>query len=96
MSFKQIYLEPNSVTIRNNKDEKELGITFDNKLDFSTHLTRICKKTNIKLNVFTRVQKYMTSGQKTPSFLKSQFNYCPLIFMFYSKKALHRLTNKNE
>ena len=30
------------------------------------------------------------------SFIKSQFNDCPLICMFCSKKALHRLNNKHE
>ena len=38
----------------------------------------------------------MTQEQKNflrSSFIKSQFSYCPLIWMFYLKKALHRLYN---
>ena len=74
-------LQTNFVS-KKNKEEKFLGITFDNKLDISSHLTSITKKANIKLNNLSRVQKYMTPEQKTfltSSFIKSQFNYCPLI-----------------
>ena len=88
----------NNVTIKNNKDEKVLGIKFDDKLYFSTYLTSITKKVNIELNDLTRVQNFITSGQKTfltSSFIKSQFNYCLLIWIFCSKQALHRLDNKH-
>ena len=44
----------NNVTIKNNKEEKVLGITFENKLHVSTHLTNITNKANIKLNAVTR------------------------------------------
>ena len=76
MSFKQIsYLT--TLLKKDSEEEKVLGITFDSKLDFSTHLTSITKKTNTKVNALTRVQKYMTPGNKaflTSSFIKSQFN----------------------
>ena len=62
----------NNVTIKNSKEEKVFGITFDNNLDFSSHFTSITKKANIKLNNLTRVQECMTSEQKT--FLTSSRN----------------------
>ena len=86
-------LVSDKVTIKNSKGEKVLGITFDNKLDVSPHLTSITKKANIKLNVLTRVQKYTTTEQKTSltsSFIKSEFNCCSL------KKALQRLNRLND
>ena len=54
------YLVFSKVTIEISKEEKVLGITFDNTFDFSSHLTGITKKANIKLNNLTRVQKYTT------------------------------------
>ena len=63
----QTDLVSNNVTIRNSKEEKVLGITFAS-LDFSTHLTSITKKANIRLHILTRVQKYATSEQKTFSY----------------------------
>ena len=53
-------LVSNNVTNKNSKEEKLLGINFDNTINFSTHLISITKKANIKLNPLTRVQKYMT------------------------------------
>ena len=41
----QTDLVSNNVIIINSKREKVLGITFDNKLEFSTHLTSITKQT---------------------------------------------------
>ena len=46
-----------------------------------------------------QVQKYVAPEQKTLltlSFIKYQFNYCRLIWMFCSKKALYRLKNMHE
>ena len=63
----QTDLVSNNVTIRNSKEKKVLGITFDS-LDFSTHLTSITKKANIRLNILTKVQKYATSERKTFSY----------------------------
>ena len=48
---------------------KVLGITFDNKLNFATHLSNITKNANIKFNALTRVQKYMTADKKKPNIL---------------------------
>ena len=94
----QTDLVSNSIITRYSKEGKALGTTFDNNLNFSTHLTSITKKANIKLNTLTRVQMYITLGQKTlsSSFLKSQFNHCPIIWMYFSKEALHRLNNIHE
>ena len=47
----------NNITIKNSKEENELGITFDSKLDFSTHLTNITKKAKRKFNAITRVKR---------------------------------------
>ena len=51
-------------TLKNSKQEKVLGVTIDNKLNFATHLTNITKNTNSKFNALTRVQKYMTKDKK--------------------------------
>ena len=95
----QTDLVSNNATFKNGKEKNVLGITFDSKLDLSMHLTNITKKVNIKLNALTRVQKYMTSEQKTfltSSLIKSQFNYCPLISMFFIQRKLCRLNNLHE
>ena len=37
-------------TLKNSKQEKVLGVTIDNKLNFATHLLNITKNGNIKFN----------------------------------------------
>ena len=65
-----------------------MGITIDNKLTFKSHLKNICKKANQKLNALARITKFTSPFQRKTllnSFIKSQFSYCPLIWMFISK-----------
>ena len=52
-------------TLKNNKQEKVLGIIIVNKLNFVIHLLNITKNFHSKFNALTRVQKYMSTGQKT-------------------------------
>ena len=42
-----------------------VGVTLGNKLNFATNLLNITKNANKKLNALTRVQKYMTTDQKS-------------------------------
>ena len=51
-------------TLKNSKQEKVLGITINNKFNFTIHLLNITKNANTKFNALTRVQKYMTTDQK--------------------------------
>ena len=54
----QTDLVSNNVTIKNSKEENELGITFDSNLDLSTtHLISIAKKASITFNALTRVKR---------------------------------------
>ena len=59
------------------------------------HLININKNDNIKFNALTRVQKYMATDQKKlifSLFIKLQFPYCPLIWMFCTSILLVELT----
>ena len=85
--------------LKNAKQEKVLGVTLDNKAKFATHLSNITKNGNKKFNALTQVQNYMTTDQKKlifSSFIKSQFTYCPLIWMFFTKRSLRRIDNIHE
>ena len=37
-------------TLKNSKQEKVLGVTIENKLNFATHLSNITKNANIEFN----------------------------------------------
>ena len=82
--------EPNTLKIgdlhiNNSLSEKLLGITFDCKLKFNKHIEGICQKASQKLNALARLAPYMGTTKKhilMNAFFKSQFNYCPLVWMW--------------
>ena len=79
--------------IHNSQSKKLLGVTFDNKSKFEKHINTICQKANRKQNALARITPYMELTKPhilMNAFFDSQFNYCPLIWMFHS----HNLNNK--
>ena len=88
-----------TVTIRNStvnerEYEKLLGITFDKKLSFRRHVEDLCKKGNQKLHALTRLSTYIDPIKLEilmNSFVKSQFNYCPLVWMFHERVSYSKL-----
>ena len=67
---------------------------FDNKLNIDKHTENICQKVSSKLNSLARVTKYVEVPQRRilmNAFLRTQFNYCPVVWMFHSSS----LNNKN-
>ena len=78
---------------------KALGITIDNRLDFNIHLEAICKKANQKLSAMIRIMNTLNQSQKRiiiKSFVESQFNYCPLVWMFHSRKINNKINRLHE
>ena len=72
--------------IYNSRDEKILGVYFDIKLNFNTHLKKICKKASQKLHALARVSTFMSCKQIImAAFIQSQFSYCPLLWMCHNR-----------
>ena len=82
--------------ISGSKSVKLLGITIDNKLNFNEHILKLCKWVNQKLHALARISRYLDSRKLRiimKTFIDSQFNYCPLTWMFHSR-ALNNKINK--
>ena len=79
---------------------KLLGITVDNSYKFDTHINNICTKANQKLSVLSKMRNILNFKQRIiiilKSFSESQFKYCPLIWMFYSRKANNKINKIHE
>ena len=63
-------------------------IKVDAKLNFNEHLNNIISKVSRKVNALSRAVPYMRVSKRKillNSFFNSQFSYCPLIWMFYSR-----------
>ena len=71
--------------LNSNETESEnlvtlLGVTIDNRLSFDDHISKLCNKPSIQLNVIFKLKKYM--GQKEFEVVLNSFiysNYCPLV-----------------
>ena len=73
-----------------------LGLTIDNKLDFTEYVSKKCKQANQKLHALARISQYLNKDKLKilmRTFISSQFNYCPLIWMFHNR-ALNNKINK--
>ena len=95
----QNFLKIRNFNIKNSFSEKLLGITFDCKLKFSNHIEDICKKSTRKLNALSRIVPYMDISRRKilmNAFFKSQFNYCPLIWMCYNRSLNHKINRLHE
>ena len=82
--------------ITSSSSEEHLGILIDSELTFHDHITRLCSKANQKLSALSRVSKYMTLPKRRllmSSYITSQFNYCPLVWMIHNRK-LNKKINK--
>ena len=78
---------------------KLLGILIDKELTFEDHVRSLLRKANQKFFALMRVSKYMSKDKLRillKSFIESQFNYCPLIWMCHSKKMHNRINKLHE
>ena len=82
--------------MENSKEDKVLGTTIDDKLTFTSHLGNIIKKANQKLHALSRVKCFEQNKLIISSFIKSQFSYCPLTWIFCSGTSMNKLTNIHE
>ena len=81
------------------KNEKLLGLTIDRNLNFDDHVFTLCKKAGRKLSALSRISNYMSFEKKRillKAFVESQFGYCPLTWMFYSRKANSKINYIHE
>ena len=94
-----IVLDIGKVSIDVVSSVKLLGITIDSKLKFDQHVAQLCQKANNKISAFSRVSSYLNEKQSLllyNSFIMSQFNYCPLIWMFCGKVANNELNRTHK
>ena len=54
----------NENRISNTRFEKLLGVTFDNQLNFSHHISNICKTASNKLHALARVSNYIDEDKR--------------------------------
>ena len=80
--------------IKESFEEKLLGVTLDKHLTFKPHVSTLCKKANQKIHGLARISKYMETEKIVllmKTFIMSQFNYCPLVWMFHDRNLNNKI-----
>ena len=86
----------NNLILESSKEVEILGIKIDKNLNFNNHIKSICRKAGQKLSALLRISSNLNMKQEKlfyKSTIKSQFNYCPLVWMFCSRQS-NSLINK--
>ena len=85
--------------VESSSAENSLGIQIDSGLTFDEHISSICNKVGKKINVLSRLVNY-TSFDKgrmvMKTFIESQFNFCPLIWMFHLRTLNNKINRLHE
>ena len=73
---------------------KLLGVQIDAELNFNLHIANICRSAANQLNALIRLRKFLGFEEKKVlinSYFYSNFNYCPLVWMFSHTKSLKKV-----
>ena len=85
--------------IHNCKEIKVLGVTLDSRLNFDSHISSMCKKASRQINILKRLSKYLDQNSRIivyKSFVSSNFNYCPVAWIFCGKRNARKLERLQE
>ena len=83
-------------TVETVRSVKLLVIQLDDKLNFSLHVSNICKSAANQLSALIRINKFLClEGKRVliSSNFMSNFNYFPLVCMFSNATSLKKIEN---
>ena len=78
-----------NVTIESEPFVKALGVIIDKNLNFTEQVSVSCKKAARQLNALARISSFLDVESRKiifNSFIRSNFNYCPLVWHFCGKQ----------
>ena len=67
---------------------------MDDELHFHLHSDKICLKSADQLNALVRLKRFLGNEEGKVlihSFVFSNFNYCPLVWMLANVKYVHKI-----
>ena len=85
-----ISIDIGNTSISSTNHVKLLGVTIDNKLDFTKHIEAICKQASQKTSAILRIRSYISidkASKLVQAFILSRFFNFPLIWMFCNRKC---------
>ena len=99
LASKDLYLTIQNEIIQNSDTARILGVTVDNYLTYEEHITKLCNKASQRISAFARIANFLNLDKRLKimnAFFKSQFSYCPLVWMFHTRKLEKRMNHLHE
>ena len=101
---KRKYTSKNLIYLQNAflEDEdivKLLGVYIDKDLSFGQHVNGLIKKGNQKLHALMRISRFLSADKlklAMKTFIESQFNYCPLLWMCHNRTINGKINRLHE
>ena len=82
-----------NILMENSKEQKIVGVTI------KSYISELCKKASQKIAALSRLSSYLNNSEKrliSNSIIKSQFRYCPLVWMFCSRTSKSMINKLHE
>ena len=79
--------------------QKLLGVYIDKNIRLNDHVSNLCKMANQKLSALMRLGRFYNLEQRRllmKSFVKSQFAYSPLVWMFHDRGSNNKINRVHE
>ena len=98
-SYNDLYLQVKDDLIHSTKSINILGLEIDYKLNFSTHIDTICTQAGKQTNALKRIKCHLDKECKMiiyNSYISSNFNYCPIVWMYTGKLNFDKLEKSNK
>ena len=89
-----IKIDKKAVKVRSSV--KLLSVQIDAELNFNLHIANICRSAANQLNALIRLGNFLCFEEKKAlinSYFYSNFDYCPLAWMFFNAKSLKKVEN---
>ena len=88
------YISIDQKNIKTSSSVKLLGVHIDDELNFNLHITKVCRSAANQLHALIRLQMFLNFEEKKTlinSYFYSNFNYCPLVWIFASAKPFNEV-----
>ena len=95
----QVWANIGKDLIWESNDVKLLGVTIDRDLKFDKHVLKLCSKANQKLSALSRMANLLSFNKRRTlfkAFVESQFKYCPIVWMFHSRRTNNKINRLHE
>ena len=95
----QVWANIEKDLIWESNDAKLFGVTIDRDLKFDKYVLKFCIKANQKLSALSRMASFLSFNKGRTlfkAFVESQFKYCPIVWMFDSRRTNHKINRLHE